>query len=368
MNRRALMLSLADPWRVRDGGTLRNRAMEQHLRNAEFEVELAYPSSPAGELLAAGGWVARRLRAMKRNLLPMPTAFGARDDGLRTRVGSSEAGVIHISALSQASYRRHTSAVLWLDFMDLWSSFALREAASRGLIAATTARGQAAWLTKQEVRACRDAWLVTAAGWSDTLELQSRGIPAIWLPTTLPDHEFIPVERGKGPSKTAGFLGNFNYWPNREAYASLVEHWVPTMVDSGWSVLVAGLGSDTLSPLPDGVEILGPVRDVNDFYAQVDATLAPIALGGGIKVKVIESLAKAVPVIGTEFAFDGFPEEFHDLFVKVDLCRPDFAGLPVIERLDLPDDRLSAFRETDASAYVRTLLAQVPQASRQGER
>ena len=38
----------------------------------------------------------------------------------------------------------------------------------------------------------------------------------------------------------------------------------------------------------------------------MDCTLAPVERGGGIKVKVLESLSRGRAVLGTSFAFDGF--------------------------------------------------------------
>ncbi len=280
MNDSVLMMSLVDPWKARDGGTLRNRATETYLRRAGWDVETLFPQAKDHE---GPGFstVPSRLRNFKRKMLPMPTSLGARNATMRRVVQSSDATLMHVSALSQAPYRRYSQARLWLDFMDLWSQFALREADARSGIYSASARLQSMWLRRAERLACKDAWLTTAAGWTDTQTLLGRGVEAVWLPTTLPDDEFYPVPKDGSNGLTAGFLGNFNYWPNRDAYFHLLKHWVPGLTAAGWNVVVAGLGSDLLPEPPEGVHLLGPIGCLDKFYSKIDAALAPIALGEG---------------------------------------------------------------------------------------
>jgi hypothetical protein len=49
------------------------------------------------------------------------------------------------------------------------------------------------------------------------------------------------------------------------------------------------------------------VPSVDSFYQRVDAVLAPIERGGGMKVKVVEAMMHGVPVIATEHARVGLP-------------------------------------------------------------
>ena len=102
-----------------------------------------------------------------------------------------------------------------------------------------------------------------------------------------------------------GLLGNFAFWPNRDAYDLLRERWLPELRRAGVACLVAGYGSEALPPA-DGIELVGPVATPAQFYAVVSGTVAPIRLGGGIKVKIAESLVYERPVLATEKALEGF--------------------------------------------------------------
>ena len=56
-----------------------------------------------------------------------------------------------------------------------------------------------------------------------------------------------------------------------------------------------------------GVELMGYVNQLSEFYDEIDLVIAPIIMGTGLKMKVVEALAYGKPVIGTALAFEGLP-------------------------------------------------------------
>ncbi len=64
-------------------------------------------------------------------------------------------------------------------------------------------------------------------------------------------------------------------------------------------------GSLTGLDLP-GVSLAGYVPDIEAFYEGIDAVIAPMLMGSGLKMKVAEALSMGRPVIGTRIAFEGF--------------------------------------------------------------
>lgn len=310
-----LVLCLTDPTAVRHGGTLRNAAMIRAIQHAGIHTEIRFPPEHPGGTTPEGGAVGR-LRALKRSLLPMPTQSGAQNPRLAAEVDGSTADAILVSVLSQIIYHRRKPRPLWLDLMDVWSSFAAVEAGNRTGVPALSARLQAAQLRLSERRALRTAAVRTAAGWADVETLRGRGHVVEWLPTPLDDDEFRRIPRTPSAGSTVGFLANFRYWPNVDAYRLLCDQWRHRLAAAGYAIVVAGHGSEDLPPV-DGVTVLGPVEHVDDFYARVSATLAPIRLGGGMKVKIIESLSRGVPVIGTPSACEGLPPSIRDRLTTV---------------------------------------------------
>ncbi|MEO1689399.1 MAG: glycosyltransferase family 4 protein, partial [Pseudomonadota bacterium] len=56
---------------------------------------------------------------------------------------------------------------------------------------------------------------------------------------------------------------------------------------------------------PEGAEILGLVPSLDAEWAGATLSTAPIRFGSGVKVKIVESLAKGVPCVSTTLAADG---------------------------------------------------------------
>jgi hypothetical protein len=345
---RFTVLSLSDPDGPPTGGTLRVGSLADALERAGHQVSRLFPATGATAAVSGASGVSSSLgegripgplRRLKRHLLPMPTRVGASNANLADAVAASAPDVLVVTALSQVGYRTHVPhAQLWMDFLDLWSSFARNEQRNRRGPARWTTGLQARQLSRLEIRTARAADVATAVGWADAAALAVHGIQVTWLPTTLPEASFREAPQRR--PHVLGMLANFHFWPNRDAYERFAQDWAPLARARGWSCVVAGLGSLDL-PAYDGVTLLGPVTTVREFYDQVGATAAPLALGGGMKVKVVESLAHGVPVLASAHAVEGLPPDLARLVQVTDLSRPEL-------------DRLEA--EIDGAALAKALM------------
>ncbi|MCD6194553.1 MAG: glycosyltransferase [Candidatus Aminicenantes bacterium] len=65
-----------------------------------------------------------------------------------------------------------------------------------------------------------------------------------------------------------------------------------------------GPGVQKLSSV-SGVYVTGSVPDVRPFYAEAKVAVAPLRLGGGTKLKVLEAMALGVPVVATPIGSQG---------------------------------------------------------------
>lgn len=77
-------------------------------------------------------------------------------------------------------------------------------------------------------------------------------------------------------------------------------------------LIVRGTGADpALQALlrTEGVDYEGTVEDLEQAYAGVDCLVLPLALGSGLKGRVLEAMAAGVPVVGTSIAAEGIPVE-----------------------------------------------------------
>jgi hypothetical protein len=89
------------------------------------------------------------------------------------------------------------------------------------------------------------------------------------------------------------------------------------------SVVIAGNVCSQLRSTAPWIKWLGRIEDVEEFYANVDIVVAPMAFSTGIKIKVGEALACGRPVVATRNGFDGFPvlDRFHSLENANEVCR-----------------------------------------------
>lgn len=108
------------------------------------------------------------------------------------------------------------------------------------------------------------------------------------------------------------------------------------------------------------LEILGFIDDPYEILSQSKALISPLFMGAGIKVKVIESLACGVPVIGTDIAFEGLPDLFQS-FMLVAKMPEDYIrcmehlNLNIEERIKTKDLFIKTYQSESIINYIRQI-------------
>jgi glycosyltransferase involved in cell wall biosynthesis len=151
----------------------------------------------------------------------------------------------------------------------------------------------------------RDERRVTAAARSvgcynrgEMEECRAAGLNTAWLPLTLPPAERLAV-RATPPRLV--LVGNRTWLPNEAAAETMLRLW-PTIADGLADAelwLVGQPPNRRVPDLPPGVVDLGAVDDIGGVLAQCRAMAAPVAFGGGVRVKLLESAARGLPVVAT---------------------------------------------------------------------
>lgn len=129
------------------------------------------------------------------------------------------------------------------------------------------------------------------------------GIDDVWF--VFKEKKFIPEHF------TGVFIGDFRWIQNRDAIKVLLSTIWPQIKNVHTSATLRIVGRD----LPDSYRALFDssmkydhyVEDIRTVFSQSDLLLAPIAVGGGTKYKILEAMASGVPVITTLKGSEGLP-------------------------------------------------------------
>lgn len=98
----------------------------------------------------------------------------------------------------------------------------------------------------------------------------------------------------------------------KENYLSVkwfIETVMPLIKDADIKLIViGGGGSKTLKSLnKDNIQILGYVPNLNKYFQESLCLIAPLVLGAGIKVKVLEAFSAGIPVLTNNIGIEGIP-------------------------------------------------------------
>ncbi|MGZ3787732.1 MAG: glycosyltransferase family 4 protein [Bacteriovorax sp.] len=104
------------------------------------------------------------------------------------------------------------------------------------------------------------------------------------------------------------FLGKMDWPPNKDGLRWFLEEVWPNMNHKKFILQIVGSGDSSwgadLFKLP-GIEFLGFVKDLEGVYLNCDFSVIPIRYGSGTRIKVIESIAKGIPIVSTDAGIQG---------------------------------------------------------------
>ncbi len=104
------------------------------------------------------------------------------------------------------------------------------------------------------------------------------------------------------------FVGNYGHPPNRDAARYLSAVLLPLIRRHYPDVRLRLVGAkpERLQGIEgENIEIIGKVPDVTPYLDQAAVVLAPIRLGGGVRIKVLEALAAGKAVVASSLAVEG---------------------------------------------------------------
>jgi polysaccharide biosynthesis protein PslH len=119
----------------------------------------------------------------------------------------------------------------------------------------------------------------------------------------------IPLVRKHDDGRTLLFVGSLGYEPNRDAVEWLLRDIWPRLAHvSNLKLRIVGRGApEHLRRLANqrGARMLGWVDHLQRHLEAATMTIAPIRVGAGTRIKVLESAMQGVPIVTTPFGAEG---------------------------------------------------------------
>ncbi len=106
------------------------------------------------------------------------------------------------------------------------------------------------------------------------------------------------------------FVGSMDYHANIHAVVDFARDVWPVVHERRPELVFTIVGRDPaaevlqLASIP-GIEVTGTVDDVRPYYREAVASIVPLKVGGGSRLKILESMAAGVPVVSTTLGAEG---------------------------------------------------------------
>lgn len=185
----------------------------------------------------------------------------------------------------------------------------LREEREAELSGDTAALEKAAETRRREIAIIRsaDAVLPHSNLEIEILNEEVPETPTFKLPLI---HDPDPIAAGFHGRSGVGFLGGYGHPPNVDAVGWFMDEIWPKVraaKPDARFVLAGSKMPDRFKALDgkNGVEVLGFVETIDEFFGTIRASLAPLRYGAGAKGKVAASLALGTPCVSTSVGAEG---------------------------------------------------------------
>jgi glycosyltransferase involved in cell wall biosynthesis len=131
---------------------------------------------------------------------------------------------------------------------------------------------------------------------------------AAWL--TNRDRTGANGNHAAGRPNRVVFVGSMDYHANIDGVLEFAREVWPALHERHAQLVFTIVGRDPaaevrqLASLP-GIEVTGTVADVRPYYREAVASVVPLRVGGGSRLKILEAMAAGVPVVSTSLGAEG---------------------------------------------------------------
>jgi glycosyltransferase involved in cell wall biosynthesis len=186
---------------------------------------------------------------------------------------------------------------------------------------------QARLMRAFECRVLQKARSVTAVSTGDAEALRALGAPeVVEVPNGVDVAYYSPAPASAAGHTTLVFTGSMDWRPNQDAIRWFIDEVHPLLQrQTDYRLLVVGRQPPAWltepGQIPREVEVTGTVEDVRPWIARGSLFVVPLRAGGGSRLKILEAMAMARPVVSTTVGAEGL-----ELTEGVHVVRADTAS------------------------------------------
>lgn len=160
-------------------------------------------------------------------------------------------------------------------------------------------------LKKSELSALKSSDLIVVNNFKDKNLLISEGIDNKRVFTACPYFDSYENIKRENFEKNILFYGAMNRIENEESVIWFIKN-VFNKLENYKLIIVGNQPTERLKQYAsDKIIITGFVQDVTPFFIQAFCLVAPLVLGAGIKIKILEAMSAGVPVLTNNIGIEG---------------------------------------------------------------
>ncbi|MFT2091640.1 glycosyltransferase [Paraglaciecola sp. 2405UD69-4] len=160
----------------------------------------------------------------------------------------------------------------------------------------------------------------------------------------VPKQNILLRQQSAAEKVRIGYIGSANPFNVQSIIALQDEILKNSELLSRFEFVLAGTVCKSFSDINKVFNIVGMVDELDDFYREIDVAINPMVGGTGLKIKSLEALSYAKPLIGTRDAMVGI-EVFDDM-QKFDSLTDLVSGLKMLD-----DKRLAQLSHHSENAF-----------------
>jgi sugar transferase (PEP-CTERM/EpsH1 system associated) len=170
-------------------------------------------------------------------------------------------------------------------------------------------------LRRYEAEICRRADEVLAVSEADAEALRklTPELNVTVIPNGIDTQAYRPATAGADTSgKRLVFTGTMDFRPNVDAVLWFARQALPLIqaeISDVHFLVVGQRPHRRLDPLRENpaITLTGWVKDVRPYFADATVYVAPLRMGGGTRLKLLEAMAMGKPIVATSLGAEGYP-------------------------------------------------------------